>query len=118
VEVPRQSLKDLPPGESSADVRQRVLAARAIQARRGGVNAQLDVGGIREHCALDAHQATLLEAACEKLRLSARAHHRLVRVARTIADLDASERIEARHLSEAIGYRQLDRRQNAWAGTA
>jgi len=118
VEVPRQSLKDLPPGESSADVRQRVLAARAIQARRGGVNAQLDVGGIREHCALDAHQATLLEAACEKLRLSARAHHRIVRVARTIADLDASERIEARHLSEAIGYRQLDRRQNAWAGTA
>lgn len=118
VEVPRQSLKDLPQGESSANVRKRVLVARQVQERRGTINARLDVGGIREHCGLDARQSSLLEAACEKLRLSARAHHRIVRMARTIADLDGSEKIEARHLSEAIGYRQLDRRQGDYAHTA
>jgi len=118
IEVPRQSLKDLPPGESSATVRQRVLDARAMQAARGRVNARLDVAGIREYCALDVHQANLLETACEKLRLSARAHHRILRVARTIADLDGRRYIEANHLSEAIGYRQLDRRSQDFARTA
>ncbi|RFF27124.1 MULTISPECIES: YifB family Mg chelatase-like AAA ATPase [unclassified Wenzhouxiangella] len=118
VEVPRQSLKDFPQGEPSENVRRRVHEARAVQAGRGCVNARLDVAGIRDHCALDAHQSTLLEAACDKLRLSARAHHRILRMARTIADLDGSERIEAHHLSEAIGYRQLDRRQSDFARTA
>ncbi|QKK01610.1 MAG: YifB family Mg chelatase-like AAA ATPase [Pseudomonadota bacterium] len=118
VEVPRQSLKDLPPGESSADVRERVLAARERQAAREVVNARLDVAGIRSHCTIDEHCANLLETACERLRLSARAHHRILRVARTIADLDGNERIGVQHLSEAIGYRQLDRRQNAFAASA
>jgi magnesium chelatase family protein len=118
VEVPRQSLKDLPEGESSGKVRERVLEARTVQHARGEVNSRLDVRGIREHCGLDGHQAALLEAACEKLRLSARAHHRILRVARTIADLDASDRIEARHITEAIGYRQLDRRRDDFARSA
>lgn len=118
VEVPRQSLKDLPAGEPSEAVRERVLEARLRQESRSTVNARLDVAGIREHCSLDAHQSNLLEAACEKLRLSARAHHRILRMARTIADLDGSERIAARHLTEAIGYRQLDRRQANFAQTA
>jgi magnesium chelatase family protein len=113
VEVPRQSLKGLDPGEGSEAVRGRVDAARAIQSSRGAINARLDVAGIRQHCALDAKQAELLEAACDKLRLSARAHHRILRMARTIADLDASERIGAAHLTEAIGYRQLDRRSRS-----
>jgi magnesium chelatase family protein len=109
VEVPRQSLKDLPPGEATAEVRERVMAARDVQAARGPVNACLDVGGIRDHCALSPKLSNLLEQACDRLRLSARAHHRILRVARTIADLDGAERIDMTHLTEAIGYRQLDR---------
>ncbi len=115
VEVARQSLKDLPPGESSAVVRERVKTARAIQSQRGTVNAGLGVAQIRAHCALNSQAAALLETACERLYLSARAHHRILRVARTIADLDGSETITTAHLSEAIGYRQLDRRQPAYA---
>ena len=110
VEVPRQSLNGHDPGEPSALVRKRVLAARQRQAGRGSVNARLDVGGIRDHCPLPAKLAHFLEQACERLQLSARAHHRILRVARTIADLDDSRTIEMSHLSEAIGYRQLDRR--------
>ena len=109
VEVPRQSLNDEQPGEPSAPVRERVMAARARQQQRGAANAGLDVAGVREHCRLEARQTTLLDQACERLNLSARAHHRILRVARTIADLDASETIETAHLTEAIGYRQLER---------
>ncbi|MGY6630916.1 MAG: YifB family Mg chelatase-like AAA ATPase [Wenzhouxiangella sp.] len=109
VEVPRQSLKDLPPGEPSSSVAERVMAARQRQAGRGPVNARLGVAGIRQFCALGEREARLLETACERLNLSARAHHRILRVARTIADLDDAERIDMSHLSEAIGYRQLDR---------
>jgi magnesium chelatase family protein len=118
VDVPHQSLKDLPPGEPSAAVRERVLSARELQAARASVNARLDINDIREHCALDERCANLLETACERLRLSARAHHRILRVARTIADLDGAADINARHLSEAVGYRQLDRRQDVLAHTA
>ncbi|MFW5815891.1 MAG: YifB family Mg chelatase-like AAA ATPase, partial [Wenzhouxiangella sp.] len=109
VEVPRQSLNGHEAGESSAVVRTRVIAARARQQQRGSVNARLDVAGIRSHCSLPPKMANFLEQACERLQLSARAHHRILRVARTIADLDASESLEMSHLSEAIGYRQLDR---------
>ncbi|MEE4638309.1 MAG: YifB family Mg chelatase-like AAA ATPase [Wenzhouxiangella sp.] len=109
VEVPRQSLSGHPPGEPSAAVRERVIAARHRQARRGWVNARLDVTGIREHCSLPPNMARFLEQACERLQLSGRAHHRILRVARTIADLDASDSLQMNHLSEAIGYRQLDR---------
>jgi magnesium chelatase family protein len=109
VEVPRQSLKGREPGEDSARVRARVRAAREPQAERGCVNALLDVKGIRRHCALGERESKLLEQACERLQLSARAHHRILRVARTLADLEGTERIGMAHLSEAIGYRQLDR---------
>jgi len=110
VEVPRQSLNGQEPGEPSAPVRERVIAARARQTARGPVNARLGVAQIREHCELAPRQSQLLEQACERLNLSARAHHRILRVARTIADLDGSDAIEMNHLTEAIGYRQLDRR--------
>ncbi|NDY95785.1 YifB family Mg chelatase-like AAA ATPase [Wenzhouxiangella limi] len=109
VEVPRQSLNGHAPGEPSAAVRERVIAARERQARRGAVNARLDVAGIRTHCSLSPRMADFLEQACERLQLSARAHHRILRIARTLADLDQSEALEMTHLSEAIGYRQLDR---------
>ncbi len=114
IEVPR-----LPPqtltaqtadGESSAVVRTRVEAARARQQIRAGVpNSQLAPPAIDQNCALDASSAQLLNAAMEKLALSPRAYHRILKVARTIADLEASERIQASHLTEAIGYRRLDR---------
>ncbi len=110
VEVPRQSLNGQDPGEPSTPVRERVMAARQIQAERGMSNAQLGVAGVREFCKLEKNQSRLLEQACERLNLSARAHHRILRVARTIADLDQAKDIDIPHLSEAIGYRQLDRR--------
>lgn len=110
VEVPRQSLNGQQPGEHSAPVRDRVMAARDRQAERGQINAHIDVAGMREHCTLETKPARLLEQACERLNLSARAHHRILRVARTIADLDGSDSIEMSHLTEAIGYRQLDRK--------
>ncbi len=114
VEVPRQPLNGQIPGETSAEVRKRVLAARTRQANRGQINARLDVSGIREHCALSSKLSAFLEAACERLRLSARAHHRILRVAKTIADLDDSSDINANHLSEAMGYRQLDRQHQTF----
>ncbi len=110
VEVPRQSLNGQEPGEPSTPVRDRVMAARQRQAERGQINAHIEVAGMRKHCALEPKPARLLEQACERLNLSARAHHRILRVARTIADLDNSDHIEMPHLTEAIGYRQLDRK--------
>jgi magnesium chelatase family protein len=109
VEVPRQPFARLPAGEDSATVRARVDAARSRQQRRGGLNARLGVGDVRTHCALDARGEKLLESACERLALSARAHQRILKVARTIADLDGAERIGSTHLAEAVGLRQLDR---------
>lgn len=114
VEVPRvppaQLRGDGPPGEASAAVRARVLAARERQRRRAGcVNAALDRAGTDTHCRLAPRDAALLERAVEALQLSARSLHRILRVARTIADLDGSEAIATTHLSEAIRYRTLDR---------
>ncbi len=109
VEVPRQAFGKLPPGEDSATVRARVDAARGRQQRRAGLNASLGVAGVRRHCALDVRGEKLLESACERLALSARAHQRILKVARTVADLDGAERIGSAHLAEAVGFRQLDR---------
>jgi magnesium chelatase family protein len=109
VEVPRQSLKDQPPGEPSSAVRGRVMKAREVQGQRGCINARLGVDGIRAHCTLGEREARLLEQACERLHLSARANHRILRVARTIADLDGARTLGLAHISESIGYRQLDR---------
>ena len=113
VEVPRLPLGTLAEGgagEASGAVRERVVAARARQWDRAGrLNATLGGGELERDCALGPGGHDLLERAMEKLGLSARAYHRILKVARSIADLAASESIESVHLSEAIGYRRLDR---------
>jgi magnesium chelatase family protein len=112
VDVPRLPPQDLqgPPGEPSAAVRKRVAVARDHQiTRQGACNAQLTGIAMDRHCHLRPPEQQLLRHALERLRLSARAYHRVLRVARTIADLDHSTHIEAPHLGEALGYRNLDR---------
>ncbi len=116
VEVPRlppSALRhDAAPSESSATVRSRVLQARAVQlARCDAPNARLDQSQTDAHCRLVPRDTALLERAVDSLQLSARSLHRILRVARTIADLDHSEAIATPHLSEAIGYRRLERGQ-------
>jgi magnesium chelatase family protein len=101
-------------GESSERIRERVDRARAAQLKRfAGMNffcnAQMGSRELRDHCRVEAAGERLLELAINRLGLSARAYTRILKVARTIADLDASERIEAQHISEAIQYRSLDR---------
>ena len=95
----------------SADVRERVLACRQRQAERGELNATLSGQALHRACALDAAGEQVLEQAMEKLGLSARALHRILRVARTIADLAGDPTVTKVHLVEALGYRSLDRRQ-------
>jgi len=109
-----EELRDAAPGEPSAAIRARVEAARARQRARfgdriGGCNALLGGRELREYCALDRAQGDLLQQAMEKLGLSARAYDRILRVARTIADLAGAEKIATTHLLEAIHYRSLDR---------
>jgi magnesium chelatase family protein len=97
-------------GEASAQVRERVQAARERQQQRTGVaNARLSAKQIEQLCVLDNDNRQLLELAMQRLSLSARAAHRILKVARTIADLDGAERIGSSQLSEAIRYRCLDR---------
>ena len=115
IEVPRVPLTELgsagQAGESSANVRERVLAARQLQMQRAGkANAALKHREVQRDCALSARDRALLERALDKLGLSARAYHRILRVARTIADLTACAQIETPHLSEAIQYRRLSAR--------
>jgi magnesium chelatase family protein len=101
---------DAPRGEATAAVRGRVVLARERQLTRAGkTNARLEQADLERHCALAKDEQRLLERAMESLQLSARATHRILRVARTIADLDGSARIGRAHLAEAIGYRVLDR---------
>ncbi|MDQ7844814.1 MAG: YifB family Mg chelatase-like AAA ATPase, partial [Armatimonadota bacterium] len=116
VEVPRLPPADLTAaagGESSAAVLARVCAARDRQAGRfaGGVtcNALMSRKHLRRHCRLGDAEQTFVRAASERLGLSARGYDRLLRVARTIADLDGSEAITRAHLAEAFQYRALDR---------
>ena len=103
-------------GEPSEEIRKRVVAARKIQAERfaasgraAKINAAMEASEIRRHCALGDEQASLLSSAMEELNLSARAWDRILKVSRTIADLDFSEKIKSEHLLEAINYRSLDR---------
>ena len=101
-------------GESSADIKERVNKARNIQLKRFeglGIysNAQMEASHIEKFCALDEQSKNLLEMAFNKLGLSARAHSRILKVARTIADLDGSDNICTNHIAEAIQYRRLDR---------
>jgi magnesium chelatase family protein len=102
------------PGESSAVMRERVVRARERQLRRYeglGVycNAQLGPKATREHCGLDEGGAALLETAIRNLGLSGRAYHRILRVARTVADLDGAAAVDPDHVAEAVQFRTLDR---------
>jgi len=122
IEVPAVKYKELrapSSSEDSAAIRSRVIAARNRQSERFAsekktyANAQMPPRLIRKFCSINADGEKLLENAITRLGLSARAHDRILKVARTIADLDAAESIEPKHLSEAIQYRTLDR--SYWA---
>jgi magnesium chelatase family protein len=96
--------------ETSAAVRRRVERARALQlSRQGCVNSALDGEALAKACRLGDDAAALLDQAMDRLRLSARAYHRILRLARTIADLDEAARVETPHVAEAVNYRALDR---------
>jgi magnesium chelatase family protein len=112
--LPCAALPGTPSGEGSAEVRQRVMHAREVQRLRDGrrgprCNARLRGGALRSHCALDEAGRGLLARAVEKLGLTARAHDRILRVARTIADLEGAAAILPVHVAEAVQYRALDR---------
>ncbi|WP_372986450.1 YifB family Mg chelatase-like AAA ATPase [Marinobacter sp.] len=115
VEVPVQSgevlMQSGPEGETSASVRARVEGARARQLERGQLNALLSGRALQDACRLDADSERMLAGAMERLGLSARALHRILRLARTLADLEAVDTVSYAHLVEALGYRQLDRQQ-------
>ncbi|NOY69998.1 MAG: YifB family Mg chelatase-like AAA ATPase [Deltaproteobacteria bacterium] len=120
VDVPAVAYKDLAAtstAEPSAVIRKRVIGARQIQAQRFARtrirnNAAMTSGHIRKYCVLNAQTSLILENAVERLGFSARAYHRVLKIARTIADLAGNGDIKKAHLAEAIGYRTLDRK--AW----
>lgn len=112
--VPFVQLAEAPPGPTSAEILKEVVAARARQAERfgskgPGVNGRMTPRQVRKFCRLRPEAAELLKAAMEELGLSARAHDKVLRVARTIADLSGDDDIQPYHLAEAVGFRTLDR---------
>ena len=123
--VPFKQLSEMQPGEPSAAIRERVIKARNIQTERfsslpkqGGVgrvycNAQMSERMLHDFAEPDAESLDMLRMAMERLKLSARAYSRILKVARTIADLAGSEKVQSVHIAEAIGYRNLDR--SDWA---
>lgn len=120
VPVPFRELSSMRPSEKSENIRNRVVGARMIQQERfrnsKGIhcNAQINSKLLRTYCNIGEEGQTLLKNAMDKLNLSARAYDRILKVARTIADLDGSEPIRTEHLAEAIHYRSLDREN--WGG--
>lgn len=113
VEVPRvdfDTLADSAKNETSVTIRQRVNQARERQRKRNGENARMSPTDIRKYCTIDEDSYQLLKQSFDKLGLSARAHDRILKVARTIADLAGEESIRLEHVAEAIQYRTLDRR--------
>lgn len=120
VPVPFDKLASAPPAESSAQIRERVVKARQIQEERFvpwadvHCNAQMSSKLIRQFCVLDEAGTAILKTAMERLNLSARAYDRILKVSRTIADLEGSQKILPQHVAEAIQYRSLDREN--WAG--
>ena len=110
--VPYQELRGKDGGVSSAAMRERVCSARDLQQTRGYYNAHIPAGELRKLCELDAAGERTLEMAVRRMGLSARAHDRILKVARTIADLDHAAGVSAKHLAEAVQYRSLDR--NYW----
>jgi magnesium chelatase family protein len=115
IPVPFRELSDARVSENSQSVRKRVIEARKIQEKRfrdlAGIycNAQISSRMLRKFCKLDDPCITLLKNAMDKLGLSARAYDRILKVARTIADIDGYENIRTEHMAEAIQYRSLDR---------
>jgi len=118
--VPFEKLTETRKAESSVEIRKRVTKAREIQSIRFEnfenlhYNAQMSSKQIREFCALDDASLQMLKTAMERLNLSARAYDRILKVARTIADLEGSENVNSSHIAEAIQYRSLDR--EGWLG--
>ncbi|WP_166511933.1 YifB family Mg chelatase-like AAA ATPase [Desulfallas thermosapovorans] len=116
IDVPRLSYDDLvqsPPGEASETIRRRVQRAREIQYSRFGpdaVNAVMSPAQLKKYCRMDKEGAGLLRTAFERLSLSARSYNKIIKVARTLADLSASEDIRAEHIAEAIQYRSMERK--------
>jgi len=116
IEVPAVRYKDMRvegAAEESASIRARVDRARQIQKARGHYNAQLPTRLLRNYCRLEEAGERMLELAVQRMGLSARAHDRVLKLARTIADLGESENIAGKHLAEAVQYRSLDR--NYWS---
>ncbi|WP_105102714.1 YifB family Mg chelatase-like AAA ATPase [Microbulbifer pacificus] len=104
-------LQESPPGEKSATVRERVRAARAIQLQRQGkINGELTGGELDAFCRLGNTESALLRASVDRLGLSARSYHRVLKVARTLADLCGQEHIGTAQIAEALAYRNLDRK--------
>jgi len=118
--VPFEKLADRTPAESSEAIREGVTVARVIQQKRfeelenTHYNAQMSSRQIRKYCVLDAASTQLLKSAMERLSLSARAYDRILKVARTIADLEGEDEVSQNHIAEAIQYRSLDR--DGWLG--
>jgi magnesium chelatase family protein len=118
--VPFDKLTETRKGESSVEIRKRVTQAREIQSQRFAdfdnihYNAQMSSKQIREYCPLDESSLQLLKTAMERLNLSARAFDRILKVSRTIADLEPCEVVNSNHIAEAIQYRSLDR--DGWLG--
>ena len=117
--LPFKDISQATPGEPSAAIRERVIRARAIQTdrfcsyRNIHCNAQMTERMIHEFAEPDEASIKLLRDAMERLKLSARAYNRILKLARSIADLDESENVQVQHIAEAIGYRNLDR--SDWA---
>ena len=119
VEVPAVSFREIKQnvaGETSDSIRERVIKARNIQIARlkgSGIynNAQMNSRQLKQFCPLDSKALALLETAIEKLGMSARAYNRVIKISRTIADLEGLENISASHISEAIQYRNMDRKE-------
>ena len=107
--VPYQELRGKEGGVTSEQMRARVMAARSVQTSRGFYNSRIPASATRAICALDAGGERTLELAVRKMGFSARTHDRILKVARTIADLDHQTSISAKHVAEAVQYRSLDR---------